>query len=125
MHLRMIGWIGDSRDKLCPRFFADADFAGGVDTQRSTSCFFSIVRGPNSSFPFSASFSAGSKRQSCVSHSTPEAEFVAADFVLRSDGLPSFSLWRVLFPHQPPLLLHEDNQAMIRVVKTGKNPTMR
>ncbi|MFM7990304.1 MAG: hypothetical protein ACKPKO_64415, partial [Candidatus Fonsibacter sp.] len=31
----------------------------------------------------------------------------------------------VLFPHQPPLLFHEDNQAMIRVVKTGNNPTMR
>ena len=69
--------------------------------------------------------SAGSKRQSCVSHSTLEAELVAADFGLRTDGLRSLSLWRVLFPHHPPLLFHEDNQAMIRVVTTGTNPTMR
>ena len=58
------------------------------------------------------------------SHSTPEAELVAAGYGLRTDGLLALSLWRVLFPHQPPLLFHEDNQAMIRVVSTGKNPTM-
>ena len=121
LNLRMIGWIGDSLDLLYLHFFADADFAGDVDTQRSTSGFFSVIRGPNSSFPISA----GSKRQSCVSHSAPEAELVAADFGLRTDGLPSLSLWRVLFPHHPPLLFHEDNQAMIRVVTTGKNPTVR
>ena len=50
---------------------------------------------------------------------------MAADYGLRTDGLPALSLWRVLFPHQPPLQFHEDNQAMICVVFTGKNPTMR
>ncbi|MFM7980368.1 MAG: hypothetical protein ACKPKO_13730, partial [Candidatus Fonsibacter sp.] len=50
---------------------------------------------------------------------------VAADFGFGTDGLPSLSLWQVLFPHQPPLLFHEDNQATIRVETTGKNPTMR
>ena len=53
------------------------------------------------------------------------AEFMAADYGLRTDGRPALSVWRVLFPHQPPLLFHEDNQAMTRVVPTGKNPTMR
>ncbi|MFM7985858.1 MAG: hypothetical protein ACKPKO_41740, partial [Candidatus Fonsibacter sp.] len=46
-------------------------------------------------------------------------------FGLRTDGLPSLSLWQVLFPHQPPLLFNEDNQAMNSVVTRGKNPTMR
>ena len=96
-------------------------FAGDLETQRSTSGFYSVIRGPNSSFPSSV----GSKRQTCVSHSTSEAELVAAVFGLRTDGLPSLSLWRALFPHQPPLLFHEDNQAMTRVVTTGKHPTMR
>ena len=73
------------------------------------------------SFPISA----GSKIQSCVSHFTLEAELVAAHFGLRTDGLLALSLWRALFPHQLPLLFHEDNQAMIRVVATGKKPTMR
>jgi hypothetical protein len=121
LHLRMIGWVGDSREQVFPHFFAGADFAGDIETQRSTSGYYSVIRGHNTSFPISA----GSKRQTCVSHSTPEAELVAADYGLRTDGLPALSLWRVLSPHQPPLLFHEDNQAMIRVVTTGKNPTMR
>ncbi len=58
-------------------------------------------------------------------HSSLEAELVAADFGLRTDGLLALSLWRVLFPRQPPLLFHEENQAMIRVATTGNNPTMR
>ena len=103
LHLRMIGWIGDSREQLFPHVFADADVAGDMETQRSTSGFYSVVRGPNSSFPILA----GSTRPTCASHSTPDAEMVAADFSLRTDGLPSLSLWRVLFPHQPPLLFHE------------------
>ena len=93
LHLRMIGWIGDSLDEIFAHFSADADFAGDIETQRSTSGYYSIIRGPNSSFPFSV----GSKRQTCVSHSIPEAELVAADFGLRTDGLPSLSLWSVIF----------------------------
>ncbi len=50
---------------------------------------------------------------------------LAADFGLRLSGLPALSLWHVLLPHQPPLFFHEDNQAMIHVVTTGRNPTMR
>ena len=65
--------------------------------------------------------SAGSERQTYVSHSAPEAELVAADFGLRTDGLPSLSLWRALFPPQHPLLFHEDNKAVICVVTTGKH----
>ena len=121
LHMLMIGWVGYSRQKLFPHLFADADFAGDIETQRSTSGYYSVIRGPNTSFPISA----GSKRESCVSHSTSEPELVAADYGLRTDGLLALSLWRVLFPHQPPLLFHEDNQAMICVVTTGKNPTMR
>ena len=47
------------------------------------------------------------------------------DFALRHNRLPSLNLWTRLLPHCPGLVVHEDNQAMIRVVETGKNPTMR
>ena len=50
---------------------------------------------------------------------------MASDYGLRTDGLLALSLWRALFPHQPPVLFHEDNQAKIRVVSIGQNPTMR
>ena len=58
-------------------------------------------------------------------HSTPEAEIVSADLSLRQCGLPSFALWHSLLPHKPKLIFHEDNQTMIRVTETGRNPTMR
>ena len=50
---------------------------------------------------------------------------VSMDHALRHCGLPCLQLWHALLPHKPALIVHEDNQAMIRVVETGKNPTMR
>ena len=50
---------------------------------------------------------------------------VALDFSMRTVGLPYLTLWHTLMPHHPPLVVHEDNQAMIRVMQTGRNPTMR
>ena len=69
-HYRLVGWVGDKPSELQPHLFADADFAGCVDTLRSTSGLHLAVRGPNSCFPIAGV----SKRQSCVSHSAPEAE---------------------------------------------------
>ena len=40
-------------------------------------------------------------------------------------GLPGLLMWETILPHKPGLLVHEDNQAMIRCVETGRNPTMR
>ena len=50
---------------------------------------------------------------------------VSADFGLRMVGIPSLPLWECLLPRFRHLFVHGDNQAMIQVVKTGKNPTMR
>ena len=47
------------------------------------------------------------------------------DFAMRTVGLPSIGLWEVLLPHKHSLIVHDDNSAMIRVVETGWNPTMR
>ena len=58
-------------------------------------------------------------------HSTPEAEIVAADTALRTLGIPALSLWKVLAKVFPQLLFHDDNQGMIGVVRSGRNPTMR
>ena len=108
-HLRMIGWVGDDLSALQPHLFADADFAGCTATQRSTSGYHFAIRGPNTCFPITGV----SGRQTCVSHSTPEAEIVSADLALRRCGLPSFALWWTLLPQRPRLMSHEDNQTMI------------
>jgi len=119
--IRMTGWVGDGKGDLGPHLFADADFAGDPETMRSTSGVFLTITGPNSSFPLAAV----SKRQSAVSHSTPEAEIVAADLALRTEGIPAIELWSKLLGKDLKIVFHEDNQAMIAVCKSGKNPTMR
>ena len=53
------------------------------------------------------------------------AEIVAADFALRTEGMPALGLWDVLLQRTTNMKFHEDNQAAIRVCSTGRNPTMR
>ena len=60
-----------------------------------------------------------------MSHSTPEAEIVSADTAVRMVGLPAMGLWETLSSTKAKLCLYEDNQAMISVVRSGRNPTMR
>ena len=94
LHYRMVGWVGDKLEAMQPHLFADADLAGCVDTQRSTSGYFLVLRGPNSCFPIAGI----SKRQTCVSHSTPESEMVSMSLALRHCGLPCLDLWHALLP---------------------------
>ena len=83
------GYINDSPDDLYLRLYADADFAGCKKTAKSTSGVYLCLCGPNSWMPLAAI----SKRQGCVSHSTPEAELVAVDLALRAEGLPALVIW--------------------------------
>ena len=76
------------------------------------------IQGKRTRFPLAG----GSKRQGCVSHSTPEAEIVAADVTLRTMGLPALSIWETLTDSFPKLLFHDDNQGMIGVARSGRNP---
>ena len=49
---------------------------------------------------------------------------VAGHTALKDVPLPAMDLWDVLFG-QKKAYFHEDNSAMITVVETGRNPTMR
>ena len=60
-HWRMVGWVGDPMDDVHLALYADADFAGCVESLRSTSGGHLNLQGPNTRFPLSGS----SKRQSC------------------------------------------------------------
>jgi hypothetical protein len=91
---RLKGWINDSCQDLQQQYFSDADVAGCLQTQRSTTGSFGMIWGENSSFPISMT----SKRQTCVSHSTPEAELVAMDTTLRVVAMPSRIMWDTLVP---------------------------
>ena len=45
--------------------------------------------------------------------------------ITQNDRSPAMDLWELLLPRDLRPVVHEDNQAMIQVVRTGKNPTMR
>ena len=118
---RQVGWVADPLSTLQPVLYADADFAGCVLTQRSTTGVFLCIRGPKTCWPILGL----SKRQGCVSNSTPEAELVATSHALRVVGCPAVTLWQALLPHSPKMRFLEDNQAMLQCIRTGRNPTMR
>ena len=98
LHLRMIGWAGDKLEDVQPHIYADADFTGCTASQKFTNGVHHVLRGPNTCFPIEGV----SKRQSCVSTSTTEAEIVAGFFALKTVGLPELAMWA----HILPLLLH-------------------
>jgi hypothetical protein len=66
-----------------------------------------------------------SKRPTAVSHSTPEAEIVAADYAARAEGIPTLSLLDTIFERKVHLRMMGDNEAMIQICHSGKNPTVR
>jgi hypothetical protein len=116
-----IGWCGDPSSALELRVYADADLAGRIRTMRSTTGVILAVSGPNTHM-----ISTGvSKRQTAASHSTPEAEIIAADHAMRAEGIPTLSLLDTIFERKVHLRTMEDNEAMIKICHSGKNPTMR
>ena len=83
--VKMTTWVGDAIDKWELVIYSDADLAGDLETSRSTSGVFLCVRAAHTF----VNLQSISKRQTCVSHSTPEAEIVAADFTIRQEALPA------------------------------------
>lgn len=69
----------------------DADFAVGVGTQRSTTGGAVCIEGPHSLFPIHVVL----KRQEMTASSTPEADIVAADTILRVVLIPAPYIWEV------------------------------
>ena len=96
-------------------------WGGCPDTQRSTTGVFLCMKGTGTMFPLVAI----SKRQTCASVSTPEAELVAGSHGLVRELIPALDMGDKVLPSGYDAIFHEDNQAMIRVIETGRNPTMR
>ena len=101
--------------------YGDADFAGDRPSYKSTSGMVMYALGPRTSFPIAAK----SVKQSCRSHSTPEAEIVAMNAALRTIGLPALDLWDTILAKKAKVHFQEDNETAIIVAETGRNPTMR
>ena len=88
---------------------------------RSTSGVFLAMYGNHSFFPLSGQ----SKKQTVVSHSTVEAEIVAADHAIKSSGLPALQLWERLLNRELFIDAYQDNQATATIMTIGRAPTLR
>jgi hypothetical protein len=121
LDMRMIGKVGNTKESINCALFSDADFAGCSETMKSTSGVFMKLSASNTHFPLSAC----SVKQTAVSHSTAEAEMIAAELALRKEGLPILDLLDVILNRKVHTDFLEDNQATIRMLESGKNPTLR
>ena len=118
--IALYGYIGDDPKDLSLHIYADADFAGDVPSQKSTTGIFLCLQGPRSFYPLHALC----KLQGSVASSTPEAELVAGHTALKDVLLPALDLWEVLLGPREAFF-HEDNSAMMTVVETGRNQAMK
>eukprot|EP00969_Alexandrium_andersonii_P089811 3965961-Alexandrium_andersonii.AAC.1 len=103
-----VGWCGGKPEGLSLQVFADADFASDIPTARSTS-------GGAVKLVGALIVSCLSKIQSSVSHSTPEAEIVALDQVVRTMAFPARDLWEAILKRTVAPTLEEDNAACVTV----------
>ena len=117
---RMYAWVGSDQKIFSLDVYSDSDYAGCTETQRSTtgSIVFSALRLCRCRSPLYP------KRQGFVSRSTPEAEIVAMDTTIRVLTLPALSMAEELSP-RVKVRICGDYQAMLCVMKTGRNPAMR
>ena len=50
---------------------------------------------------------------------------MAADHAVRTEGVPAISFWETILRREAKVIFEEDNESAIRVIVTGKSPTMR
>ncbi len=60
-----------------------------------------------------------------MSHSTVEAEIIAADHAIRISGLLALPLWETVLDRILSLDVYQHNQATARIMSTGRAPTLR
>ena len=85
--------VGSTAQQCHLGLFQDSDFAGDLEDSKSTSCGTLCVLG-----------SWMCKKQTCVSHSSTEAEMMSLHAELRMDGIPLLDLWDLIIE-----VLHSDS----------------
>lgn len=104
-----LGIMYSKRENLNLIGFSDSDYAADMDTRRSTSGYiFKLANGPITWM---------SKRQSCVSLSTTEAEYIAACLAVKESIWIRKLLHDVGYINDNPTTIYIDNQSAIKLVK--------
>ena len=81
--------MGNKAQQCNLGLFQDFDFAGELEDSKSTSGGVLCIFGSHTFVPISWMC----KKQTSVSHSSPEAEIISLDAGLRMDGIPALTLW--------------------------------
>ena len=84
--------MGNTAKQCRLGLFQDSGFAGDLEDSKSTSGGTSCIFGNHTFVPISWMC----KKQTSVSHSSPESEFISLDAGLRLDGLPALDLWDLI-----------------------------
>ena len=119
-----VGWVSQDPSHLSQiniKLYTDADFAGDKSTSRSTSGIFIRLEGPATDFPIAGA----SKKQTCTSQSTPEAETIAAELGVRTEGIPLITIVSHILHKEAQVTLREDNNACLQNIRQGRFPTMK
>ena len=117
----LIGYVHDDPSLLKLLLFVDADFCGDNDTTKSSSGGWLVLAGPNSWFPLCWI----NRKQTATSRSTTESEIIALAKALFDEALPMLTLFDMLLGRQVELIILEDNQATIKILKRGYSPKLR
>ncbi|KAG2864192.1 hypothetical protein PC114_g28083 [Phytophthora cactorum] len=103
-------------NKIDFRGYSDADWAGDLADRKSTSGYTFMLMG--------APVSWGSKKQSSVSLSTSEAEYIALSLAIQEGKWIHRLLCEILTAAnetRPELMIREDNQSCIKMTKNPVN----
>ena len=89
---RQYCYVGSAAQQCRLGLFQDSDFAGDVEDSKSTSGGLLCIFGSQTVVPISWMC----KKQTSVSHSSPEAELTSLDASLQMDGIPALDLWHLV-----------------------------
>ena len=86
---RQYCYVGNTAQQCRLGLLEDSDFAGDVEDSKSASGGILCIFGSHTFVPISWMW----KKQTSVSHSSTEAEFISLAAGLRMDGIPDLTLW--------------------------------
>ena len=85
-------YVGNTAKQCRLGLFQDSDCAGDLEASKSTSGGTLCIFGSHTFVPISWMC----KKQTAVSHSSTESEFISLDTGLRLDGLPALEQWDLI-----------------------------
>ena len=105
-------------EACCLAMFVDASFAADLRDSKSTTGAYLCLFGPRTFVPIMWLC----KKQSATSHSSTEAEVIALDAALRTEGIPLLQLWDEILTIMMPRTYYSPTQSHHPTVRPVTTP---